>query len=171
LIAAAAALGLKLPVRTWAAVAPAAEWGTSDVELLTLIGDTILPATESSPGAASVEIGRFIAKMIDDCYTPETAPAVRGMLREMQEEAQRQFGRELAALTPAQREQIVADHERRALAKKDKAANAFRVLKELTLFGYFSSEPGATQALRYDPVPGAYHGSIPLRPEDRCWQS
>jgi len=35
-------------------------------------------------------------------------------------------------------------------------------LKELTMLGYFVSEPGATKVLQYIAVPGAYHGCIPL---------
>jgi hypothetical protein len=30
------------------------------------------------------------------------------------------------------------------------------------MLGFFTSEPGATQVLQYDPVPGAYKGCIPL---------
>jgi hypothetical protein len=36
------------------------------------------------------------------------------------------------------------------------------MVKELTLLGYFTSEPGATQVLQYRPVPGAYHACVPL---------
>ena len=35
-------------------------------------------------------------------------------------------------------------------------------MKELTLLGYFTSEPGATQALVYVPVSGRYDGCIDL---------
>jgi hypothetical protein len=34
--------------------------------------------------------------------------------------------------------------------------------KELTLLGFFTSQVGATQVLQYDPVPGAFHGCVPL---------
>jgi len=34
--------------------------------------------------------------------------------------------------------------------------------KELTLLGFFTSEPGATQVLQYVAVPGAYKGCVPL---------
>jgi hypothetical protein len=30
------------------------------------------------------------------------------------------------------------------------------------MLGYFSSEPGATQVLQYEAVPGKYNGCIPL---------
>jgi hypothetical protein len=35
--------------------------------------------------------------------------------------------------------------------------------------GYFTAEAGATQALRYDPIPGAFRGSVKLTPGDRSW--
>ena len=36
------------------------------------------------------------------------------------------------------------------------------MMKELTMLGFFTSEPGATQVLQYVPVPGAYKGCVPL---------
>ena len=57
LAAGAAALWATLPARTWAALAAPADWSAADEALLTLIGDTIIPATATSPGAGSVAIG------------------------------------------------------------------------------------------------------------------
>ena len=45
----------------------------------------------------------------------------------------------------------------------------FRMMKELTLLGYFTSEIGATQALRYVAVPGKYEGCVPYKKGDRAW--
>ena len=36
------------------------------------------------------------------------------------------------------------------------------MLKQLTLWGYFSSEVGAKQALAYLPVPGRYEGCLTI---------
>ena len=55
-----AALWASLPARTWAALALPAGWSEDDEQLLTLIGDTIIPATAESPGAGAVGIGRFM---------------------------------------------------------------------------------------------------------------
>ena len=44
-----------------------------------------------------------------------------------------------------------------------------RMLKELTVLGYFSSEIGATQALAYDKVPGGYWGCLDLKPGQKGW--
>jgi len=45
----------------------------------------------------------------------------------------------------------------------------FGMIKQLTLWGYFSSKPGATQALRYIAVPGKYEGCIPYKKGDKAW--
>jgi len=45
----------------------------------------------------------------------------------------------------------------------------FSMVKQLTLWGYFTSKPGATQALRYIAVPGKYEGCIPYKKGDKAW--
>jgi len=47
----------------------------------------------------------------------------------------------------------------------------FRMMKELALLGYFTSEVGATQALRYAESPGRYDPCVPYKPGDRDWAS
>jgi hypothetical protein len=170
LAAAALALWAGLPRRTWAAVAKPAGWSDADEALLTVIGDTILPETPGSRGAAAVDIGRFILRMTADCFAPEFGPLLWRGLQEIQAASQAAFARDFIALSPAQRERILTDYETvAAAAKSGPAGNPFRHIKQLTMLGYFTSEEGATRALRYDPVPGAYHGTVPLRPGDRSW--
>ena len=43
------------------------------------------------------------------------------------------------------------------------------MMKELTLTGFFTSEVGATKAVRYVAVPGRYEGSIPYKKGDKAW--
>jgi hypothetical protein len=43
------------------------------------------------------------------------------------------------------------------------------MMKELTMLGFFTSEPGATQVLQYEAVPGAYKGCVPLSEVGRTW--
>lgn len=45
----------------------------------------------------------------------------------------------------------------------------FSMMKELTLLGFFTSEPGATKALRYSAVPGKYDGCMPYQKGDKGW--
>jgi hypothetical protein len=41
------------------------------------------------------------------------------------------------------------------------------MMKQLTLLGFFTSEPGATKAVRYIPVPGRYDGCVPYKKGDK----
>ncbi len=45
----------------------------------------------------------------------------------------------------------------------------FYTIKDLTVLGYFTSEPGATQALEYVAVPGRYEGCVDLKPGQKAW--
>ena len=45
----------------------------------------------------------------------------------------------------------------------------FRMMKELTLLGYFTSEIGCTQAQRYAETPGKYDPCVPYKPGDKAW--
>lgn len=174
-----AALWAGLPQRTWAALPAPAGWSATEEALTTLVGDTILPATPGSPGAGDVAIGRFVLAMTNDCFAPEAAAATRRALREIEAAAQAAHGKAFAALAAAEREAVLTAYEKtsaasaaaavRAKAGGEAALDAFRHVKQLVLLGYFTSEPGATQALRYDPVPGGYRGSLPLAPGDRAW--
>ncbi len=47
----------------------------------------------------------------------------------------------------------------------------FRMMKELALLGYFTSEIGATQALRYIESPGRYDPCVPYKAGERDWAS
>lgn len=167
--AAATALGLTLPVRTWAALPLPAGVTDAEAALLDAIGETILPATPDSPGAGAVGIGRFIFMMAADCQPADAVTALRRGLAEI-DAASRSAGGAFAGLPAAARESLLLAYEKRAAAETARGAtNPFRLIKEMTLFGYFTSEAGATQALRYEPVPGGYRGSVPLRPGDRSW--
>jgi hypothetical protein len=42
-------------------------------------------------------------------------------------------------------------------------------MKELTLLGYFTSEIGCKQALRYTETPGRFDPCAPLVPGEKSW--
>ena len=51
----------------------------------------------------------------------------------------------------------------------DSPAHYFRMMKELALLGYFTSEIGCKQAQRYEETPGSYEPCVPYKPGDRAW--
>jgi hypothetical protein len=51
----------------------------------------------------------------------------------------------------------------------DAPAHYFRMMKELALLGYFTSEIGCTRAQRYVESPGRFDPCVPYSPGERAW--
>lgn len=137
------------------------------------IAETILPKT-NTPGAKEAKVGAFMAVMVRDCYTPEDQKVFIDGLKKIDELSETQFKKSFMDATPEQRTQLLIqlDKEQKDYKKnkKDSEPNHyFALIKQLTLLGYFTSEPGATKAMRYVPVPGKYEGDYPYKKGDKAW--
>lgn len=53
--------------------------------------------------------------------------------------------------------------------KEDTANHFFTLLKQITLTGYFTSEVGMTEGLRFVKIPGRFDGEFPYQKGDRAW--
>lgn len=158
----------------------------ADVALLDEIAETILPET-STPGAKAAKTGAFMALMVTDTYTQAAQDVFRAGMRQVDEACRRAHGVSFMQATPAQRLSIAEalDREQQAAmdarlparsnrapapqSSGDEPAHYFRMMKELTLLGYFTSEIGCTQAQRYIESPGRYDPCAPRSPGDRSW--
>ncbi len=56
-----------------------------------------------------------------------------------------------------------------AYLKEKYPPHYFTMIRQLTIWGYFSSEEGMTKALRYVEVPGKYDGAFPYKKGDKAW--
>ena len=145
----------------------------TQVSLLNEVGETILPATKT-PGAKAANVGGFMAVMVRDCYKPEDQKTFLTGLTQLDQDCQKMQGKAFLACDAAQRRAFLTalDKQQKEFTqnqRKDDPAHYFRMMKELTLLGFFTSEPGGTQALRYLPVPGRYDGNVPYKKGDRAW--
>jgi hypothetical protein len=145
----------------------------ADIELLSEIAETILPAT-STPGAKDAKVGEFMAVIVRDCYTPEERKAFTEGMKKIEEAAKAKHGKSFVASTNEQRHDLLVtlDSEAKAVQKNLKEKEMphyFAMMKQLTLWGFFTSEVGATKALRYVAVPGKYDGNFPYKKGDRAW--
>ena len=125
----------------------------SDVALLDEIADTILPPTKT-PGAKAAGVGPFIAKMVAESYDPNEQRVFVEGLAALEDESRAQNGGGFMASSPAQRVALLERLDREAIEYMrrpgaDARPHYFRLIKELTLLGYFTSEIGCTQAMRY----------------------
>lgn len=142
----------------------------ADIDLLNALADGILPDSESSPGAGKAGVGNFIKAIVSDCYSPEEETRFVEGLRALESELESEYGKAFTELAPADRLAVLTRYD--AEARRQEAAGDtpfYSMLLQLTLWGYFISEPGATQALRYNPVPGRYEGCVPYNKGDKAW--
>jgi Gluconate 2-dehydrogenase subunit 3 len=159
----------------------------ADVALLDEIAETILPET-STPGAKAARAGAFMALMVTDAYTEQNRQVFREGLAALDAACRAAHGagfmqasqaQRLALLETLDRQQRTDTLEReeapRSRAPAAEAAlddaprHYFRMMKELTLLAYFTSEVGYTRALRYIETPGRFDPCAPHAPGDRSW--
>jgi hypothetical protein len=131
-----------------------------------------LPRTDT-PGAKDAKVGDFIARYSTACYTAAQIASLRAGLSALDAAMRKQFGTNFMHATPVHRQALLVeiDHEAKRQASKASGDNPhwFTLCKQLTLFGFFSSEPGATKVTRDRPIPGEYHGCIPYKKGETFW--
>lgn len=168
----------------------AANFSDADIALLDEIGEVIIPAT-STPGAKAAEIGKFMKTMVTDCFTPKQQQAFMAGIPQMKDACNKMHKKELAACTDTEKKAFVLNLEKEAkdFNSKNEETNKtesekagatgtafepipphyYTQIKQLTLWGYFTSEPGCTKQLRDVPIPGKYDGAFPYKKGDRAF--
>ena len=158
----------------------------ADVALLDEIAETILPET-TTPGAKSAKTGAFMALMVTDTYTDRNQQVFRDGLKQVDALCHSANGVTFSAATSAQRLALLEslDREQKAAMDRrqgepasrtpapapasDEPAHYFRMMKELALLGFFTSEAGCTKALRYLETPGRFDPCATHSPGDKSW--
>jgi hypothetical protein len=159
--------------REGATYAREALFNAHELALLDEVADTILPDTKT-PGAKAADVGPFIALMVEDTYDPREQRLFRDGLETLERECRRQHGLDFMAASPAQRLSLVERLDVEATLHMRQPGGAdrphyFRMIKELTLLGYFTSEIGYTQAMRYVETPGRFDPTITYTAGDKAW--
>ena len=159
------------------------------IAMLDEVGETIIPAT-STPGAKAAQIGEFMKTMVTDCYTAAEQTAFTEGIVKLNDACKKMHGKDFVECTPQQRKELLVSLEKEAknfndkVNKENEAASKqdpnnpnlvrkpihyYTMMKQLTLFGFFTSKTGMTETLRYIPVPGKYDGAFPYKKGDKAW--
>lgn len=169
----AASAGLAAPAL---AAAPPLTWTPAaltldQARLVDVVAELIMPATDT-PGAREAGVPQFIDRTLADYCDKAEAELLRAGFERMDADARAAHGDVFVALAPAQQAELLAGYDREAAAVRaqtPKAPHFFATLEDLVTIGYFTSEPGATVTLKYDPIPGDYRGCVPLAEVGRAW--
>lgn len=135
--------------------------------LLEHVVDLMIPETDT-PGALGAGVHRFIDMMLAEWADERSATTVVRALREIDEQALDAHGVPFAELDDATRFLVLERIDTEAYAGIA-AVSPYVTLKKLILLGYYTSEPGATVELIYDPIPGEYEGCVPLADIGRAY--
>jgi Gluconate 2-dehydrogenase subunit 3 len=148
-------------------------FSNDDVAFLNEVSETILPATDS-PGAKEAKVGEFMTRIVRDCYAPEDQKIFVEGVHKLNEASKQKNGSYFMDATPEQRHDLLVELDKESKDYQGKKKDSdpkhyFRMIKELTLWGYFTSEDGAKKALVYVEVPGRYEGCLDYKKGQKAW--
>ncbi len=131
---------------------------TQEQTLLSLL-DTIIPKTDT-PGAVDLGIQSFVLTMMRDCYDTKAQETFKNGLLKIDNAAKKVNNQSFSQLSDAQKLSIAsAFMDSGALEEKD----FLRLVKNLTIQGYLSSEYVLLNHRNFEFAPGHYYGCVPVK--------
>ena len=125
------------------------------LKLVAEMADMIIPDTDT-PGAIAARVHHYIHAIVGDWYY---------------DEERANFMKGLSAVDakflngPAKERAVIMAQ----MDNEEGEKTFFQEFKELTLVGYFTSQIGAEEELRYEQYPGPYQGCVPFEDVGRTW--
>ncbi|HYG21051.1 MAG TPA: gluconate 2-dehydrogenase subunit 3 family protein [Ohtaekwangia sp.] len=153
------------------AAKPSVDWkpaflSNEQATLITQVSEIIIPKTDT-PGAKEAGVPQFIDLMLKDVYTKDDQDRFTNGMKAFDDKAKETYGDPFVELDAEQQTEFVKQVHDDAI-KAERGDNRpekrpfILMAKELTMLGFFTSEPGATLVLQYEAVPGSYKGCIPV---------
>jgi gluconate 2-dehydrogenase gamma chain len=147
---------------------------------LAMLTETVIPRTES-PGAIDAGVPRFVELMVFEWLNEQERSLFVDGFAALMAQVQRDHQQPFEALSEKTRVNILEDLESAASDSSWYSFGEIPVyvsdapficqLKELTIWGFFTSEVGGTQVLRYEAMPMKFDGHQKLHDDDSSWVS
>ena len=146
-----------------------------------ILSEMIIPRTDT-PGAIEAGVPHFVEMMVSDWYTDTERKVFFEGLLSLDDCCNEQFKTDF--INASAKQQITALEKAEELSEQYKPAKPedvvkkgddekkpfFNKIKELVVLGYFTSEVGAQQELKYNPVPMKYD-DVDFSEVGRQWSS
>ena len=160
--------------------APGGDWSPSvltpdQVDTVRRMADLIIPETDT-PGAVAAGVHRFVDTLLADGFAAADREAFLAGLDDLDARCQNAYEATFVDLEPPLQKAVVAEMDDETFGAGAAEWHPdrppfFRVMKELTLVGYYTSEIGASQELKINVVPGRYDGVVPFDEIGRAWST
>lgn len=161
---------------------------SDDLLLFNEIAEVILPRT-NTPGAKDVNAGLMALIIANDCYTSRERDTLVKGLHSLNKNVEKSYGSPYLLLSSIEKKKFINqldaaakdyNHQQniyylsntpydRESSDEKPLPHYFTLIKQLTLFSFFTSKEAATQVLRYEAVPGKYNGELDYKKGDRAW--
>ncbi|MGZ8525937.1 MAG: gluconate 2-dehydrogenase subunit 3 family protein [Chitinophagaceae bacterium] len=132
-------------------------------KLLASIADTIIPAGNpiavGSIGALSMEVDKFLQKIIDNCYEKAVQDNVKRQLKALDTTATTTYSKSFTACHQEQREDLLLKF---SVAENKDEKDFFTLMKTETIRGFTTSKKIMEDFHHYKVVPGHYYGCVDL---------
>ncbi|MEO8061520.1 MAG: gluconate 2-dehydrogenase subunit 3 family protein [Pseudomonadota bacterium] len=132
--------------------------------LLEQVTEVIIPATDT-PGAIGVGVPVFIRDLLMNWGSPQSRAEIASVLEAIEQRTWAKHGSRFLELPDSQRLDLMRSYDEDSIKSHDPA---YRKFKHMVLLGYYHSEIGATQELRFELVPGAWRSCMPLNEVGRA---
>ncbi|EDM38240.1 Twin-arginine translocation pathway signal [Pedobacter sp. BAL39] len=145
--------------------------------LIAELAEVIIPRTDT-PGAKDAFVHQFIIKVILNCNHARQQQIFMRGLEDLEQYTNDQYQQSFLKCSQAQKESVVqyfSDHAAYSTELLNKVQKRlwgqsfFTKFRNLTVEGYCLSEPGATQGLAYDYIPGNFMACVPLQANQKSW--
>lgn len=147
--------------------------------IVAAMAEVILPKTET-PGAVEAGVPHFIELMTAHWFNDQERELFIAGMKDMESRIPRDFGKSFDQLDGQLQLSILESMEDAASESPWYAQGNIRrvfisdapficMVKELTIWGFFTSEVGASQVLRTNMMPMRFAGDVPLSADDSAW--
>lgn len=135
--------------------------------LLTALADTIIPTTDT-PGAVAANVPSSLGDMYKDWGDNAFRQTWSSGLARLEKTFITMGGQAFSKLSVKQREALLSKYD--ADVFDGKIDDPFyKDMKATIATAYYMSEPGATEELIYEAVPGEWKGCVPFSDIGRTW--
>ena len=145
-----------------------------EFKLIEELAETILPKTTSSPGAKDVGIGEFIVTIVSDCYEKGEQNTILKGIKNLDELSLLNYNEKFTNLSLSNKNELLLVLEEKSLTynqniTRSETPHYYTLMKQLTLWGFLTSEIVGTEILQYVPIPGRYDGCLPYEKGEKSW--
>lgn len=133
--------------------------------ILTALCGALIPQTDT-PGAIEAGVPDLTNDLMQDWASDATRAAFSAQLDALEALSLKKHQMSFASLPAPLQEGVLRKFDRDAFSNGDRD---WQRLKYIFMLGYYYSEPGATEELLYDAVPGVWEACIPFAEVGRTW--